>query len=34
MEKFGVMVVLNKNEERFEKRVVFIHTAVVDRARN
>ena len=27
--KFGVILVLNKGEERSEKRVVFVHTGVV-----
>ena len=34
MEKFGVFLVLDKSEERSEKRVVFVHTAVFERARN
>ena len=34
MKKFGVILVLNKSEERSEKRVVFDHTAVFERARN
>ena len=34
MKKFGVILVLNKSEERSKKRVVFVHTAVVERARN
>ena len=29
-----VILVLNKSEERSEKRVVFVHTAVFERARN
>ena len=29
-----VILVLNKIEERSEKRVVFVHTAVFERARN
>ena len=34
VKKFGVILVLNKSEERSEKRVVFVHTAVFERARN
>ena len=34
MKKFGVILVLNKSEERSEKRVVFVHTAVFERTRN
>ena len=34
MKKFGVILVLNKSEEWSEKRVVFVHTAVFERARN
>ena len=34
MQKFGVISVVNKSEERIEKRVVFVHTAVFERARN
>ena len=34
MKKFGVVFVLNKNEEQSERRVVFVHTAVFERARN
>ena len=34
MKKFGVILVLNKKEERSEKRVVFVHTSVFERARN
>ena len=34
MKKFGVILVLNKSEERSEKRVVFVKTAVFDRVRN
>ena len=34
VKKFGVILVLNKNEERSEKRVVFVHTADFERARN
>ena len=33
MKKFGVILVLNKIEERSERRVVFVHTAVFERAR-
>ena len=33
-EKFGVILVLNKSEERSKTRVVFVHTAVFERARN
>ena len=29
VKKFGVILVLNKSEERSEKRVVFVHTAVL-----
>ena len=34
MKKFGVILVPNKSDERSEKRVVFVHTAVFERARN
>ena len=34
VKKFGVILVLNKSEERSEKRVVFVHTAVFERVRN
>ena len=34
MKKFRVILVLNKSEEQREKRVVFVHTAVLERARN
>ena len=34
VKKFGVILVLNKSEKRSEKRVVFVHTAVFERARN
>ena len=34
VKKFGVILALNKSEERSEKRVVFVHTAVFERARN
>ena len=34
VKKFGVILVVNKSEERSEKRVVFVHTAVFERARN
>ena len=34
VKKFGVILVLNKSEERSEKRVVFVHTTVFERARN
>ena len=34
MKKFGVIWLLNKSEERSEKRVVFVHTVVFERARN
>ena len=34
MKKFEVILVLNKSEERSEKRVVFVHSAVFERARN
>ena len=33
-EKFGAILVLNKNEERNKKRFVSFHTAVFERARN
>ena len=33
-EKFGVILALNKSEKRIEKRVIFVHTAVFERARN
>ena len=33
-EKFGVILALNKSEEPSEKRVVFVHTAVFERAKN
>ena len=29
-QNFGVILVLNKREERSEKRVVFVHTAVLE----
>ena len=32
--KFGVILVLNKSGERSDKRVVFVHAAVFERARN
>ena len=34
MKNYGVILVLNKSEERNEKRVIFVHTAVFERARN
>ena len=34
MKKIGVVFVLNKIEEWSEKRVVFVHTAVFERAIN
>ena len=34
VKNFGVILVLNKSEERSEKRVVFVHNAVFERARN
>ena len=34
VKKFGVILALNKSEERREKRVVFVHSAVFERARN
>ena len=34
VKKFGVTFVLNENEERSEKRVIFVHIAVFERARN
>ena len=34
VKKFGVILVLSKSEERSEKRVVFVHTAVFERAKN
>ena len=34
VKKIGVLLVLNKSEERSEKRVVFVHTAVFERAKN
>ena len=34
VKNFGVILALNKSEERSEKRVVFVHTAVFERARN
>ena len=34
VKKFGVILVLNKSEERSEKRVVFVYTDVLERARN
>ena len=34
MKTFGVILSLNKSEERREKRVVFVHTAAFERARN
>ena len=33
-EKIGLILVVNKSEERSEKRVVFVHTAIFERARN
>ena len=33
-EKIGVILVLYKSEERSEKRVVFVHISVFERARN
>ena len=34
VKKFGAILALNKSEERSEKGVVFVHTAVFKRARN
>ena len=34
MKIFGVIFALNKGEERSEKRGVFVHTTVFERARN
>ena len=34
VKKFVVVLALNKSEERSEKRVVFVHTAVFEKARN
>ena len=34
MKKYGVILELNKSEERSEKRVVFVHSAAFERARN
>ena len=34
VKKFGVILVLIESEERSEKRLVFVHTAVFERARN
>ena len=34
MKKFGVIMLLNKSEEWLEKKVVFVHTAVFERARS
>ena len=34
VKKFGVILVLNKSEEWSEKRVVFVHIAVFERAKN
>ena len=34
VKKSGVILVLNKSEERSEKIVVFVHTAVFERATN
>ena len=34
VKKFGVILVLNKSEERSEKRVVFVHTVASERAKN
>ena len=34
VKKFGVILVVNKSEERSEKRVVFVQTAVFERAKN
>ena len=33
MKKIGVILVVNKSEERSEKRVAFVHTAVFERAK-
>ena len=33
VKKFGVILARNKSEERSEKRVVFVHTAVFERAK-
>ena len=33
MKKIGVILVLNRSEERSEKTVVFVHTAVFERER-
>ena len=32
--KFAVILAVNKSEERSEKRVVFVYTAVFERAKN
>ena len=34
VKKTGVLLVMDKSEERSEKRVVFVHTAVFERAKN
>ena len=34
VKKFGVILVLNKSEERSEKRVVFVQSGVFERKRN
>ena len=34
VKKYGMILELNKSEERSEKRVVFVHSAVFERARN
>ena len=34
MKKFGVILVLNKSEERSETRLVFVHNAVFEKARH
>ena len=34
MKKFELTLALNKSEERSEKRVVFVHIVVFERARN
>ena len=34
VKKFGVILALKKSEEPSEKRVVFVHTAVFERAKN
>ena len=34
VKKFGVILVVNKSEEWSEKRVVFVHNTVLEKAKN